>query len=225
MKDNTRRFKNSKIAIIITLITSLISLVACIIKALFLSNADSGTFLLTDVNLMTEGIRGLAIVLFIITYLISAILFILWFRRCYFNLSQKIEYLKHSEGWAAGGWFVPFVNLYIPYQIMSSIIEEYQLILGIEPNDKQYNNLKTVVGYWWALYLISGIVFRLSDKVLSDALPDHITYNNLIMFSVVLSIGSGILLIYIMNKVRGLEVNFQLLEDIDLLNKTNENEE
>ncbi len=48
----------------------------------------------------------------------------MWFRRAYFNLHQKVSYLSHSEGWAAGSWFVPIVNLYRPYQIMKEIYVE-----------------------------------------------------------------------------------------------------
>ena len=50
-------------------------------------------------------------IIYLIAYIISGITFIMWFRRAYFNLHQKVSWLNHSEGWAAGCWFVPIVNL------------------------------------------------------------------------------------------------------------------
>ena len=49
--------------------------------------------------------QGIAI-FYLIAYIISGIVFIQWFRRAYFNLHQKKEFLSFSEGWAAGSWFV-----------------------------------------------------------------------------------------------------------------------
>jgi len=62
--------------------------------------------------------------IYFIFYSISVITFIMWFRRAYFNLHQKVNHLSYSEGWAAGSWFVPIINLYRPYQIMKEIYIE-----------------------------------------------------------------------------------------------------
>src|SRR4249919_2196416 len=48
--------------------------------------------------------------------------FIMWFRRAYWNLHQvNVSAAHFPEGWAAGAWFVPFINLIRPYRIMQQI--------------------------------------------------------------------------------------------------------
>jgi len=63
-------------------------------------------------------------ILYLVAFITSAVTFIMWFRRAYYNLHQKEDYLAHSDGWAAFSWFLPFVNLYKPYQIMKELYME-----------------------------------------------------------------------------------------------------
>lgn len=111
--------------------------------------------------------RIIAIVLFI-TFIISAIAFILWFRRAYNNLHQKINFLSLSEGWAAGAWFVPIINLYRPYQIMKELYDETKKFLA----DRQIIYIQKLpvqqVGLWWTMWIVNGIsgqvVFRMTQS-------------------------------------------------------------
>lgn len=93
-----------------------------------------------------------------IAYLISAVTFIQWFRRAYFNLHLKVNHLSQTEGWAAGSWFVPIVNLYRPYQIMKELYKETKEFL----TEKELNISKSFntnyLGIWWALWIISSVV-------------------------------------------------------------------
>ena len=61
----------------------------------------------------------LVAILVLIIRLASIIVFIMWFRRAYNNLHKiGVPHLEFSEGWGAGAWFVPFINLARPYTIM-----------------------------------------------------------------------------------------------------------
>jgi hypothetical protein len=104
----------------------------------------------------------------IIANIISAITFIMWFRRAYYNLHQHINYLQYSEGWAAGSWFVPIVNLYRPYRIMRELyVETAHLMRRHEMSDKVRYTDKYLI-WWWVLWIVSGfignIIFRTSLK-------------------------------------------------------------
>ncbi|TRX16514.1 DUF4328 domain-containing protein [Flavobacterium franklandianum] len=57
----------------------------------------------------------------IVVFILSAITFIQWFRLAYFNLHLRVNRLSYSDGWAAGCWFMPIVNLFRPYQIMKKL--------------------------------------------------------------------------------------------------------
>src|SRR5690606_42143233 len=53
-------------------------------------------------------------VTYLICFIVSAVMFIRWFRRAYYNLSQKDEYLSHSNKDTGICWFLPVINLYKP---------------------------------------------------------------------------------------------------------------
>ena len=84
---------------------------------------------------------------------VAFISFILWMRRAYFNLHQSKTSLLHTEGWAAGGWFVPILNFYIPYQILNEVWTKTQLKIRKEVESVN------LVSTWWLFYIL---VFCLS---------------------------------------------------------------
>ncbi|MEO5838213.1 MAG: DUF4328 domain-containing protein [Acidimicrobiales bacterium] len=58
----------------------------------------------------------------IASYVVTGIVFVIWFQRCYKN-SQALgtANLRFSSGWAAGAWFVPFLHFVRPKQIADAI--------------------------------------------------------------------------------------------------------
>lgn len=105
---------------------------------------------------------------YLITFVISAIAFILWFRRAYNNLHQKNNFLSFGEGWAAGAWFVPIINLFRPYQIMKELYVETKRVLS----ECQVIYIQKLpirqLGIWWAFWICNSIssqvVFRMTQK-------------------------------------------------------------
>ena len=101
---------------------------------------------------------GIFALLKFILYIILAVYFIMWMRRAYHNLHKAgSQNLRHSEGWASGAWFVPFLNLVWPFQIVRDIWREVQNIFRRtgEPYEREEDN---ITGAWWALFLTSGTV-------------------------------------------------------------------
>ena len=93
-----------------------------------------------------------------IGYIFLAVFFIMWMRRAYHNVHKAgSRLLRHSEGWAAGAWFVPFLNLSWPLQIMRDIWIETQNVFRRQdqPFEREEDN---ITGWWWAMFLVSGIV-------------------------------------------------------------------
>ena len=106
--------------------------------------------------------------LFAIAYIISIITFIRWFRRAYYNLYTITGVTDYGDGWAAGSWFVPIANLFMPYNIMKELYVKTDRYLSVEDNaDYSENRLRTdYIGWWWALWIISGIGGNISIKVI-----------------------------------------------------------
>lgn len=77
--------------------------------------------------------------------------------------------LAFSEGWAAGSWFVPILNLFRPYQIMKELYERtHDYISARDENFKTQLNMY-LVGFWWAFWVITSIVSNIQSRILLRA--------------------------------------------------------
>lgn len=87
-------------------------------------------------------------------YIVTGIVFLKWIHRanlnCHGFVTQKMEY---SPGWAVGYYFIPFVNLYKPYRAMKEIWN-----VSANPTGWQNKKGNSLLGWWWALWLISGVL-------------------------------------------------------------------
>lgn len=120
-------------------------------------NIDLGLAGLSDKLDIVAGIIG------VVVNVITIVYFIRWFRRAYYNLHaiQSPE-VTQSEGWAAGAWFVPFLNLVRPYQIMREIWTGTQRALPHKYPDMAPVGL---LGVWWAFYLVMSIASNISVRM------------------------------------------------------------
>jgi hypothetical protein len=108
----------------------------------------------------------------------TAIAFLIWFHRVHKNLAGLGgRGLKYSPGWAVGGFFVPFLNLVRPLQVMREVWH------GSDPSGATRdeapegpalrNALGTpaLIGWWWGLYLVSSILGGISARMSFHADP------------------------------------------------------
>lgn len=168
LKSNEKRAKNVVLLIWLVLALEILSLISGYFQyELLQSVANGGSISVEKAN--ANDIREMTIAIaYLVAHTISAVMFIMWFRRAYYNLHQKIDYLSYSESWAAGCWFVPIVNLYRPFQIMKEIYEETKELIIKKGVKMEVPITTSLLGWWWALWIINGIssqfVFRYSMK-------------------------------------------------------------
>ncbi len=114
-------------------------------------------------NDMRQGLIGIAQFGVLVG---TAIAFLMWFHRAHRNLpALGSRHLKYSPGWAVGGFFVPFLNLVRPYQVMKEVWRgsdpaPASLQAG-HPDDVP---VSPRIGWWWALWIIMGIANQLSFR-------------------------------------------------------------
>ncbi len=168
LKPNEKRAKNAIILIWVVLALEIVNLISSYMQYDLLQTVTNGGFIsnrAAEANDIREQICG---IVYFIASLISGITFIMWFRRAYFNLHQKVSYLAHTEGWAAGSWFVPIVNLYRPYQIMKEIYVETKELFTKKGLSEKADYSTNFLGWWWALWIISAFIgqfiFRFAFK-------------------------------------------------------------
>ena len=76
----------------------------------------------------------------------SAITVPMWMHRAFRNLPALGEQgMSWSPAWAAGGWFVPFANLVIPYLVMRELWSAF-------------GDGRSLPQQWWAAYIGAGVV-------------------------------------------------------------------
>jgi hypothetical protein len=207
VKPNNERSRILLLLIWIVLALEIISIFSNVLQYNLLQTVSNGEEVTNEAAKANDLRVQIIAIVFFITYIISAIAFIMWFRRAYYNLHQKVRALSFTEGWAAGCWFVPFVNLYRPYQIMKEMYEETKGYLKSESLDCDLST--RFLGAWWILWIANGtlgqVIFRLSRH--AHTLPKVITLTTLSIISSVLGIGLALVTVRVIRdyaKVEGL---------------------
>ncbi len=113
---------------------------------------------------------GMIALIHIPIFIASIVTFLVWEYRSFNNLSAlKARNLEFSPGWVVGWWFVPFAALFKPFQAMR------ELWIESDPDyDEECGFLSssigapTVMGIWWATWILMGIADRVSNKFEDD---------------------------------------------------------
>lgn len=215
LKPNGHRAKNAIIVIWIILVLDVLSLISGYFQYDLLSTVANGGFISPVQATLNDLREQIIAILYLLASIVSAITFIQWFRRAYFNLHLHVEYLLHPEGWAAGSWFVPIVSFYRPYQIMKELYEESIELLekrGIRVPDISMN----YISVWWAFWILSSIfgqvILRITLK--SNTVDDYIFTTICSMIQNIVNIPLALLAIQVIKNYAKLEPHlFELKEE------------
>lgn len=155
-----------------SLALAVVATVAGLLQIDLLSRATSGNVTVaeaaaSDARQQTIGVLQLLV------HVATAVAFLVWFRRVHKNLSSiGGRDLKYTSGWAIGGFFVPFLNLIRPLQVMREVWHGSDPA-GIErdtapsgPLIRDQLGTPSPVGWWWALFVISSFLANVSMRML-----------------------------------------------------------
>ncbi len=120
-----------------------------------------GTVTTAEVTAADRRLATVAVVQ-LAAYLVTAIVFIVWFRRAYRNLgSLGASWLRFKPGWAVGSWFVPFLNLVRPKEIANDIWRVSDPQLPEELNGPALGEpVAGIVNMWWAALTVDAVMAR-----------------------------------------------------------------
>jgi hypothetical protein len=136
----------------------MISLVSNIFQYNLLNSIRHGNGVDMNTAAANDLRQQIIAILFIIVYIISAVTFILWFRRAYYNLGTKDVFLSYEDGWAAGSWFIPILNWFRPYQIMKELYTETVEFLNKKGHTPELIIGNKNINLWWSFWLASSII-------------------------------------------------------------------
>ena len=139
--------------------------------------------------------------------------FLIWFHRVHKNLpALGGRELKYTPGWAVGGFFVPFLNLVRPLQVMREVWHgsdpsglERDVASG-GPSIRNRLGTPSLVGWWWALFLVSAF---LGNIMMRMAFPQNQTLEQLqalsalLVFCDVLNVPAVLVTVRLVGRITG----------------------
>lgn len=106
---------------------------------------------------------------FLAAYILAGIVFLVWVHRANKNLHAiGITDMQFSPGWAVGWWFVPFMNLVRGHTIVKELWQgSHSPGTSVGPDSP----FPKMIDYWWGAWLLSGILSRISARIVSNDNP------------------------------------------------------
>ena len=107
----------------------------------------------------------------IVIFVATAIVFLMWLHRAYRNLpALGATELGTTPGWAVGYFFIPFANLFKPFQVVREIWRE-----SMPAPESQGNfgggfapsRTPALVGWWWVIWIIANIAMQSGEGALN----------------------------------------------------------
>lgn len=206
LKPNQKRSKIAITLIWICLIVYLFSFFSSFLQYRLLTQISIGIQIADDILEQNDVREQLIMLVTFIVNIISAVTFIQWFRRAYFNLHSLVPNLTFTEGWAAGSWFVPMISFFRPYQIMVELynttiekLEERKLI-----ENKNFNI--SFLKLWWALWILVFVIDLKRLVISRTDMIDSLLKNTIIdMFQCIVYIPLSLLTIKVIKEYSNFE--------------------
>lgn len=213
IRPNAQRAKNAMIMLMIVMVLDVISGYSSYLQLGLLNDLNEGFYVPEEV-LTTNDIREQIIaIIYLIAMIISAVFFIQWFRRAYYNLQVRTGTCAHSDGWAAGGWFVPIISLFRPVQIMNELDNKTSKLIGKATGNVIPTN-GIVIGFWWTLWIISNYlgnyVFKMAFK--EETVENYINLTTGEMVNSILGIPLAILAYFVIKNYAQKETELEQIE-------------
>lgn len=194
-----KRAQSVTVCFAIIIVIDLILIIFSYLEIQLINRALEGEIITEEEAIANDIRQGFMGITYMILYTITAILFLVWIHRAHRNLpSLGVEGLKYSPGWAVGGFFVPILSLFRPFQVVTEIWKASDPTVGLD-DSTAWQNARTspMVISWWLLFIISGLVgwtiFRLSLR--AESLEEMLTASWLYLLINIVEIPAAILVI------------------------------
>jgi hypothetical protein len=104
-------------------------------------------------------------------FLVSATLFLAWFRRAYGNLVPLgARRLRYRHWWTLGAWILPVFSLFRPKQLLNDIWRASDPDLPPDMGDGwHWQPVTPLLGWWWTAFLASILVRSITTEAVHAA--------------------------------------------------------
>ncbi len=160
------------IALILGIVLSLAAIFANFLQIRSITEAMVGPEITEDELMGGDLFGGSVAILHFLIFIATAVLFSMWLYRASRNLralGTPKQNLEYSPGWAVGSFFVPILNLFVPFRAVKEIwVKSDPNVSSATIFSPQGSTIPAFIGWWWALWIISNIasriVFRFSSR-------------------------------------------------------------
>jgi hypothetical protein len=142
------------------LVLDVIGILSGLLQRALLSRVAAGEHLSPGEAEANDSRHATVGLLQVAAVVLTGIVWLAWLHRAYSNLQRLgTGKSKFTPGWAVGYWFIPFVNLVRPYQIVKDL-----WLRSESRNDRaSLEGVATpaLISWWWGMYLLAGFGGRL----------------------------------------------------------------
>ena len=213
LRPNEARAKYAIVMLFVILFLDVVSGYSSYLQLGLLNDLNEGIFVPDDV-LTTNDLRERIIgVLYSIAMLVSAVFFIQWFRRAYYNLQVRTGNCEHGEVWAAGSWFVPIISLFRPLHIMKEMDTKTSRLIG-STTGKVVETNGVVIGFWWALWILNNYLgnYVLKMAFREETIENYISSTTVEMINSFVGVPLALLAYFVVKNYAQKEANLLQLE-------------
>ena len=156
LRNNCKRANEASIMICMVAVAEVVLAIADLAQSELSDKAASKEAV--DMIRFAEGtlMGGLAGFIFVFAFVISCITFIRWFRRAYYNLGLRAGEMYFKNFWAALCWFVPLVNLLLPFFMMQELHEKAAEVIKAKGIEDKNAVKKNYVFVWFMLFVLTA---------------------------------------------------------------------
>ena len=135
----------------------------------------------------------------------TIILFAMWIYRANFNArSLGAQNMKFTPGWSVGCYFIPFLNLWRPYQAMKEIWKASK-----NPTSWESEERSAILPWWWFFFLVASMFGSASFRTSMSAKELHelISSTGVTIASDLVSIPATIIALVLVGKIYEIQMS------------------
>jgi hypothetical protein len=134
-----------------------------------------------------------------LVFIASSVVWLVWLYKSYASLTHLgARRTRHTPGWAVFVWFVPVLNLFVPFQVVRELWLRSAVLNATEPD---WGEQILLISGWWALWLLSNLAGLVAGAQRFLGIRDPTTVFEVILATQILHACAAILAIMVVRRI------------------------
>jgi heme/copper-type cytochrome/quinol oxidase subunit 2 len=155
--------KPLRVLFIVLAISQGLFLIAVVNRYSYVSDVKDGNSVFTsqrvdEVDGYVSAAGGVTVLLSLVVF----VLLVMFLYRLVVHVRSHGGTLRHSNGMAIGGFFIPFANIFIPYRLFTDVTRFFR------EHKPEHRSAHVIFNWWWWTYVAGLFMLRFSSSTESD---------------------------------------------------------